>query len=91
MKKIPDRTDRRISLLSLAPKGISAIQSLFPELRQINDLFFELDSRTEFDRLCKTLERLVENSDRALELVKAIRHDPGIARKRRRSLVNDSR
>ena len=60
LEKRPDLQDRRVSLLSLAPKGIKALQSLFPELQQINDVFFELDSRAEFERLCKSLEKLVE-------------------------------
>ena len=48
---------------------MQAIQSLFPELQQINDVFFELDSRAEFERLCKSLEKLVGNGQRALALL----------------------
>lgn len=76
MKKLPDLQDGRVSLLSLAPKGVEALESLFPELQQINDVFFELGSRGEFERLCKTLEKLVGNSQRALALVNATRGDP---------------
>jgi DNA-binding MarR family transcriptional regulator len=69
MEKHPDLRDGRVSLLSLAPNGVKALRSLFPELQQINDVFFELRSRAEFERLCKTLEKLVGNSQRALALV----------------------
>jgi DNA-binding MarR family transcriptional regulator len=82
LEKNNDLADGRLSLLSLAPKGIKAFQSLFPELQQINDLFFELDSRTEFERLCKTLQTLVGNGQRALAMIGATRGDPGLKRKR---------
>lgn len=75
LERNSDLKDRRLSLLSLAPKGVKALQSLFPELQQINDVFFELGSRPEFERLCKTLEKLVGNSQRALALINATRAD----------------
>jgi DNA-binding MarR family transcriptional regulator len=82
MEKRPDAQDGRVSLLSLAPKGIKALEGLFPELQQINDVFFELDSRTEFERLCKSLEKLVGNAQRALALVNATKDDPRLTLKR---------
>ena len=82
MEKRSDAQDGRVSLLSLAPKGIKALEGLFPELQQINDVFFELESRTEFERLCKSLEKLVGNAQRALALVNATRDDPRLTLKR---------
>jgi len=82
MDKRSDAQDGRVSLLSLAPKGIKALEGLFPELQQINDVFFELESRTEFERLCKSLEKLVGNAQRALALVNATRDDPRLTLKR---------
>ncbi len=79
MEKNSDAQDGRVSLLFLAPKGVKALQSLIPELQQINDLFFNLDSRTEFERLCKSLEKLVGNSQRALALVNAGRDEPRLS------------
>jgi MarR family transcriptional regulator, organic hydroperoxide resistance regulator len=76
LQKHPDAQDKRVSLLSLAPKGVEALHSLFPELQQINDVFFELDSRNEFEGLCKTLEKLVGNGQRAVALINATRGDP---------------
>jgi DNA-binding MarR family transcriptional regulator len=83
-----DVQDRRLSLLSLAPKGVKAIESLFPELQQINDVFFELDSRAEFERLCKTLEKLVGNAQRALALINATRGDPRLTLNRGKVAVS---
>ncbi len=75
MQRHSDLQDRRLSLLSLSPDGVKALRSLFPELQQINDVFFELSSRAEFKRLCKSLEKLVGNADRALALVNGTRED----------------
>lgn len=74
--KRPDIQDRRLSLLFIAPKGQRALNSLFPELQQINDILFELDSRTDFEGLCQVFERLVGNGQRALALINATCQDP---------------
>lgn len=76
LQKRPNTQDRRVSLLSIAPKGQKALNSLFPELQQINDIFFELQSRSDFEQLCKLIQRLVGNSQRVLVLVNATRQDP---------------
>ncbi len=91
LEKRPDLRDRRLSLLSLAPEGAKALQSLFPGLQQINDVFFELDSRAEFERLCKTLEKLVGNSQRALALINATRGNPRLTLDRGGVAVSDLR
>jgi DNA-binding MarR family transcriptional regulator len=91
LEKHSDLQDRRLTLLSLAPQGVKAIQSLLPELQQINDVFFELDSRAGFERLCKTLEKLVGNSQRALALINATRGDSRLGLKRGRAAVNHPR
>jgi DNA-binding MarR family transcriptional regulator len=91
LEKHADLQDRRLSLLSLSPNGVKALQSLFPELQQINDVFFELDSRTEFERLCKALEKLVGNSQRALALINATRYDPRLTLNRGGVGVSDLR
>jgi len=91
LEKHPDVQDKRLSLLSVAPDGVKALQSLFPGLQQINDVFFELDSRTEFERLCKTLEKLVGNSQRALALINATRGNPRLTLDRGGVAVSDLR
>jgi DNA-binding MarR family transcriptional regulator len=91
LEKHPDLQDRRLSLLHLAPQGAKALQSLFPGLQQINDVFFELDSRAEFERLCKTLEKLVGNSQRALALINATRGNPRLTLNRGGVALSDLR
>ena len=91
MEKQSDVQDGRVSLLSIAPKGVKVLRSLFPELQHINDVFFELDSRPEFERLRKTLEKLVGNSQRAVALVNATRDDPRLTLNRGRVAVSSSR
>jgi DNA-binding MarR family transcriptional regulator len=91
LEKHPDHHDGRVSLLSLAPEGVKALQSLFPQLQQINDVFFELDSRAEFERLCKTLEKLVGNSQRALALINATRGNPRLTLERGGVALSDLR
>ena len=91
LERRSDLQDRRVSLLSVAPNGAKALQSLFPELQQINDVFFELGSRPEFERLCKTLEKLVGNSQRALALINATRGDPRLSLNRGRVTVSHTR
>jgi MarR family transcriptional regulator, organic hydroperoxide resistance regulator len=91
LERRSDLQDRRVSLLSVAPNGAQALQSLFPELQQINDVFFDLGSRPEFERLCKTLEKLVGNSQRALALINATRGDPRLSLNRGRVTVSHTR
>ncbi len=91
LKRRSDLSDRRVTLLSVAPKGQKALQALFPELQQINDVFFELGSRTEFERLCKTLEKLVGNGQRALALINATRGDPQRTLNRNGTAVSHTR
>ena len=91
LEKNPDLQDKRLSLLSLAPQGAKALESLVPGLQQINDVFFELDSRAEFERLCKTLDKLVGNSQRALALINATRGNPRLTLDRGGIAVSDLR
>ena len=70
LEKRTDSRDRRVSLLRLRPAGMAAIDSLLPELQQINDTFFELESREGFDSLCRAADRLVEGSRRVLALIR---------------------
>ncbi len=65
--------DRRVTLLSLTQKGVAALQMIAPELQKINDTFFNLDSRREFNLLCKLLDRLIDNSQRAVDLIRVPR------------------
>ena len=70
LEKRTDARDRRVSLLRLRPAGMKAIESLLPELQQINDTFFELESGEGFEALCHAAERLVGGSRRVLTLIR---------------------
>lgn len=65
--------DRRVTLLSLTAKGVDALKRIAPELQKINDTFFDLGSRAEFHLLCRMLDRLVGNSQRTIDLIRAPR------------------
>ncbi len=75
LEKRTDPRDNRRSLLSISEKGQRALSALFPELRHINDIVFDLDSRDDFLRLCALMDRLVSNGQRALALINAARQD----------------
>jgi DNA-binding MarR family transcriptional regulator len=61
--------DRRGVLLRLAPSGALAIGRIGTEIRTINDLFFgALDSRA-FAALGRTIEGLVQSSEKALDYI----------------------
>ncbi len=59
LEKRTDSRDRRVSLLRVRPAGMMAIDSLLPELQQINDTFFELESLADFEALCRAADKLV--------------------------------
>src|SRR5229473_5733643 len=59
IEKKPDSTDRRVSRLRISRKGGSALESLFPLLREINDVSFDLTSRKRFETLCAAFGQLV--------------------------------
>ena len=77
VSKRPDSRDGRVSRLSIAPKGWLALESLFPELQQINDRFFDLASREEFVSLHRVLQKMVESSRRTLSLVRTLSENAG--------------
>jgi DNA-binding MarR family transcriptional regulator len=70
LEKRTDARDRRVSLLRVRPAGMAAIDRLLPELQQINDMFFEVESREGFEALCDGAERLVDGSRRVLSLIR---------------------
>jgi MarR family transcriptional regulator, organic hydroperoxide resistance regulator len=66
--KGPDAADRRVARLRISRKGRTALGSMVPFLRQVNDMFFDLESPAQFATLCRALARLVETSGRAIAL-----------------------
>src|SRR5215469_13292290 len=69
INKHHDHDDMRVSRLAIGQKGWTALGSLFPELPQINDLFFAIESREEFEILRGTVKKMVESSQRTLALI----------------------
>jgi MarR family transcriptional regulator, organic hydroperoxide resistance regulator len=69
LHKSPDPEDRRVSLLRLDREGRNAMQTLLPDVQQINDLVFDLESRDQFEALCAAFARMVETSRRALAVL----------------------
>ena len=69
INKHHDHDDMRVSRLVIGEKGWTALGSLFPELPQINDLFFAIESREEFENLRGTVKKMVESSHRTLALI----------------------
>ena len=69
INKHHDESDMRVSRLAVGEKGWTALGSLFPELQQINDLFFAIESKEEFENLRGTLKRMVESSGQTLALI----------------------
>ena len=70
LEKRTDPRDRRVSLLRVLPAGMKVLDSLLPVLQQINDTFFDLESREAFDSLCRGASRLVDGSQRVLSLIR---------------------
>jgi DNA-binding MarR family transcriptional regulator len=70
LEKRTDPRDRRVSLLRVRPAGLAAIDKLLPGLQQINDMFFELESKEGFEALCDAATRLVDGSMRVLTLIR---------------------
>jgi DNA-binding MarR family transcriptional regulator len=70
LEKRTDPRDRRVSLLRVMPAGMKAIDSLLPELQQINDTVFELESREGFEALCSAANSLVSGSRRVLTQIR---------------------
>jgi len=62
--------DRRVTLLKLTDKAVEALRGIAPELREVNDTMFDLAFRADFLSLCSIMDRLVDNSQRAVDLIR---------------------
>ena len=66
--KNPDPTDGRVSRLRIARAGASALRSLMPLVRQVNDQLWGLESAEQFASVCGAIARIVETSARAVAI-----------------------
>jgi MarR family transcriptional regulator, organic hydroperoxide resistance regulator len=78
INKAADTEDGRVSLLSVGQKGWTALQSLFPELQQINDSLFDVKSRTELENLHGTLKKMVDSSKQVLARIHLATQSSGL-------------
>jgi DNA-binding MarR family transcriptional regulator len=71
LKKKEDSTDRRVSRLSLTLKGEGLVDAIVNEVRSINDVFFGVLRREEFDALSAIMKKLVGSSRAAILQISA--------------------
>ena len=71
INKNSDLTDRRVSRLSLTPRGERLVEHILREVRPINDLFFGGLSKAEFEALSVIITKLVESSRLAMSRLTA--------------------
>ncbi len=72
LSKKESADDRRVSLLSLTPKGERLIDQVIEQVRPINDTFFGTLRRSEFDALCDIMEILVDSSRSAVVQISSL-------------------
>jgi DNA-binding MarR family transcriptional regulator len=66
LKKKEAAADRRVSLLSLTPNGKRLVGEVVEQVRPINDMFFGILQKDEFETLCEIIEKLVDSSRNAI-------------------------
>jgi DNA-binding MarR family transcriptional regulator len=66
LKKKEDATDRRISRLSLTLNGERLVDAIVNEVRSVNNVFFGVLRREEFDALSAIMKKLVGSSRAAI-------------------------
>jgi len=68
LEKSVDLVDRRVARLRIGRDGRTALRPLMPLVRQVNDSFWGFESRQQFLTACEAVERVVNASERAMEL-----------------------
>jgi len=79
LSKRPNPHDRRGVLVSLAALGRRKVESMSPEIRGINDLFFGALNKQSFAALCAAANLLVKGSHRALQYIATFENEPRLA------------
>jgi DNA-binding MarR family transcriptional regulator len=80
LRKRPNFEDGRSVLVSLTEKGSGAMEAIAPIRLAFNDAFFVGIERRTLLAVMGFLERIVQNSERALPLLESVRNEPGAAR-----------
>jgi DNA-binding MarR family transcriptional regulator len=69
LRKVEDTSDRRISRLSLSPKGQKLVDRIVEGVRPVNDAFFGRLERSEFIALSTIMAKLVDSSRKAVHQI----------------------
>ncbi len=67
LNKQQDQDDRRAVRLTLSTKGLTEIERVLPELREINDTFFGSLNKPEFEDLSTIIAGMIGGAERATE------------------------
>jgi DNA-binding MarR family transcriptional regulator len=71
VEKTPNPKDGRSVLLRLSRPGAARLERLAPKVRAVNDRFFGVLDRGDFETLARAAAALVERSDEAVEIASA--------------------
>jgi DNA-binding MarR family transcriptional regulator len=75
VEKSPNPNDGRSVLLRLSARGADRLERLAPKVCAVNDRFFGVLDRGDFETLARAASALVQRSDEAVEIARA--PDPG--------------
>jgi DNA-binding MarR family transcriptional regulator len=71
VEKSPNPKDGRSVLLRLAPRGAERLERLAPKVCAVNDRFFGVLDRGDFETLARAASALVQRSDEAVDIARA--------------------
>jgi DNA-binding MarR family transcriptional regulator len=91
LRKREDPADRRVSRLSLTPKGERLVDEIIERVRPINDTFFGALENREFDTLTAIIEKLVESSRKAMIKVSSEAEEPLISNRHMSAFRSETR
>ena len=86
LDKREDPTDRRVSRVSLTRKGERLVDDIVEQVRPINDVFFGVLDKGEFDALSAIIDKLVQSSRNAVIQIASDRHEASLSTRDRRSV-----
>jgi MarR family transcriptional regulator, organic hydroperoxide resistance regulator len=90
LTKKQDATDRRISLLSLTPKGERLVDEVVDQVRPINDMFFGVLQKSEFEALSAIMEKLVDSSRNAIVHISSRNQEASLLTRDKRMSASES-
>lgn len=76
VEKAPNPKDGRSVLLRLSEQGAARLERLAPKVRAVNDRFFGVLDRGDFETLARAASALVQSSDDAVSIARADQTGP---------------